>query len=294
MVRIERVNAENVWDIVSLEVRDDQKSFVADNKRSIIEAYTSTIANGHAFPFGIYDGDIPVGFLMVGFSVDDEWTDAPAIAKGNYNIWRLMIDKNQQHKGYGRAALKLALEFIETQPCGPAECVWLSYEKENAPAKKLYASFGFEENGEMDGDEIIAVKRLEKNASSCNVIRALHHVSMKCKDKNLFEKAVSFYTEILGFKIKRRWAEGVMLESGTADLEIFCNGEGIQSLGAVRHFALATDFVDELAAKVEEAGYEVFIKPKDIVIPSEPEFHARMAFFYGPLGEQVELFCERD
>ena len=35
---------------------------------------------------------------------------------------------------------------------------------------------------------------------------------------------------------------------------------------------------------------EVFIKPKDIAIPSNPEFHARMSFFYGPLGEQVELF----
>ena len=61
-------------------------------------------------------------------------------------------------------------------------------------------------------------------------------------------------------------------------------------LGAVRHFALQTKIVDELAAKVETAGYEVFIKPKDIAIPSNPEFHARMSFFYGPLGEQVELF----
>ena len=123
------------------------------------------------------------------------------------------------------------------------------------------------------------------------MIRAIDHVSMKCRDKALFEKAVGFYTEILGFKIKRRWAEGVMLVSGTAAIEIFCNGDGIAELGAIRHFALATDCVDELAAKVEKAGYEVFIKPKDIVIPSEPEFHAHIAFFYGPLGEQVELFC---
>lgn len=137
---------------------------------------------------------------------------------------------------------------------------------------------------------VLAFLHFGKKKNAC-VVRALHHVSMKCKDKNLFEKAVSFYTEILGFKIKRRWAEGVMLVSGTAAIEIFCNGDGIAELGAIRHFALATDCVDELAAKVEKAGYEVFIKPKDIVIPSEPEFHAHIAFFYGPLGEQVELFC---
>lgn len=128
-------------------------------------------------------------------------------------------------------------------------------------------------------------------------ILGMHHVSMKCADKVLFEKAVAFYKEILGFCEERRWAEGVMLQAGSdgpaatpARLEIFCNGEGIRELGAVRHFALETKNVDELAAKVKAAGYEVFIEPKDITIASQPPFHARMAFFYGPLGEQVELF----
>ncbi len=128
-------------------------------------------------------------------------------------------------------------------------------------------------------------------------ITTLHHISMKCKDPALFEKAVEFYKEVLGFEEERRWAEGVMLKSGTespARLEIFCNGDGIRELGAVRHFALQTKTVDELSLKVEAAGYEVFIKPKDIVIPSNPEFHARMSFFYGPLGEQVELFCPKE
>ena len=36
----------------------------------------------------------------------------------------------------------------------------VSYEPENTAAKKLYASFGFIENGEMDGDEIVAVLKL--------------------------------------------------------------------------------------------------------------------------------------
>ena len=62
----------------------------------VIEAYTAITGNGHAFPFGIYDGNKPVGFLMIGFDVDDYWTDAPEIAKGNYNLWRLMIDKDYQ------------------------------------------------------------------------------------------------------------------------------------------------------------------------------------------------------
>ena len=160
MLRLEKVNGANVWDVLKLSVDDNQKEFVANNEVSIIEAYTAITANGFAFPFGIFDDDILVGFLMVGFDKDDYWDDAPAIATGNYNLWRLMIDKRYQHKGYGRKAVELALDFIRTLPCGSAECCWLSYEPENTVAKNLYASFGFSETGDMDGEEIIAALKL--------------------------------------------------------------------------------------------------------------------------------------
>lgn len=156
MLRLEKVTGRNVWDVLELKVSESQRSFVASNDISIIEAYTAITANGHAFPFGIYDGETPVGFLMVGFDVDDYWDDAPDIAKGNYNLWRLMIDQRYQKKGYGKAAVNLALDFIKTLPCGEARCCWLSYEPENSVARKLYQSFGFVETGQMDGDELIA------------------------------------------------------------------------------------------------------------------------------------------
>lgn len=118
MLRLEKVNGKNVWDIVKLEVSNDQKGFVAANDISIIEAYTALTGNGYAFPFGIYEDDMPVGFLMIGFDADDYWENAPKIARGNYNLWRLMIDRNYQGKGFGRKAISLALDFINTFPCG--------------------------------------------------------------------------------------------------------------------------------------------------------------------------------
>ena len=160
MLRPEKVTGKNVWSILKLSVSQEQESFVAPNDVSIIEAYTAITGNGYAFPFGIYEDDIPVGFLMVGFDADDYWEDAPSIARGNYNLWRLMIDKNYQKKGYGKEAVRLVLEFIKTFPCGKADFCWLSYEPENEVAKRLYHSFGFAETGEMDGDEIIAVLKL--------------------------------------------------------------------------------------------------------------------------------------
>lgn len=57
--------------------------------------------------FGIYDDNTLVGFLMTDFDVDDYWEDAPEIARGNYNLWRLMIDKEYQRKEFGREAVLL-------------------------------------------------------------------------------------------------------------------------------------------------------------------------------------------
>ncbi len=160
MIRLEKVNGRNVWELLKLKVSDDQTSFVASNDTSIIEAYTAITGNGYAFPFGIYDDDTPVGFLMVGYDVDDYWEDAPEIARGNYNLWRLMIDEAYQGRGLGKDAVKLALDFIGTLPCGAAEYCWLSYELENEVARNLYGSFGFAETGEKDGEEVIAVLKL--------------------------------------------------------------------------------------------------------------------------------------
>ena len=73
-----------------------------------------------------------------------------------------MIDKKYQRKGYGREAIKIALDFIRTFPCGQSDCCWLSYEPENEVAKKLYASFGFVERPDFyeEGDEMPAILKL--------------------------------------------------------------------------------------------------------------------------------------
>ena len=57
-------------------------------------------------------------------------------------------------------------------------------------------------------------------------------------------------------------------------------------------FQIVRQVVDLCVKSVIEAGYEVFMGPKDIVIPSSPELKARMAFCYGPLGEEIEFFHE--
>ena len=162
MVHLEKVTYANALAVCELTIFESQYPFVADNEESLVEAYLAvTSDSSYAYPFAIYDDDTLVGFIMLGYNEGAlEGPDAPASLYNNYSLWRLMIDKNHQQKGFGREAIRLALEFIRTWPSGRADACVTSYTPENEVAKKLYASFGFVENGEMDDDEIVAVLKL--------------------------------------------------------------------------------------------------------------------------------------
>ena len=142
MIRLEEINGKNVWDILKLKVGESQKEFVASNDVSIIEAYIAVTHHGKAFPFGIYDGDTPVGFCMIGFGADDDWEDAPAVAKDNYNLWRFMIDERYQNKGYGTRLLRAVLADLHEE--GYSEFT-IGAEDDNEKALHIYHSMGFNE-----------------------------------------------------------------------------------------------------------------------------------------------------
>lgn len=160
-ILFKKITNANVADICALKVFEHQKSFVAPNAVSLAEAFASRNDNVFAMPFGIYDEVTLIGFIMFGYDTLDD-PNEPEISKGNYILWRLMIDKSFQGQGYAVPILKKAVEYAETFPAGKADYIWLSYEKENARARDVYSKFGFTENGETCGDEIVSIYRLKK------------------------------------------------------------------------------------------------------------------------------------
>ena len=102
-------------------------------------------------PYAIYKDNIMVGFLMLSYGEAYENKEETA-----YWVWRLMIDKKYQGKGYGRDSMAKALELIKTFPHGEASTVYLSYELENIVAKALYGSLGFIETGKIEDGEMVA------------------------------------------------------------------------------------------------------------------------------------------
>ena len=165
-LHLEKITWDNVDAILNLHVNKEQRNFVATNKDSLVHACLAMTADGkQVFPFGIYKDKKAVGFIMIGYDIgEDDGTEPCAdwFLRNSYFIWRFMIDKRYQRKGYGREALRLAIDFIRTFPCGEAAYCWLSFEPKNEVARKLYLSLGFEEKPELckEGEEIPAVFKL--------------------------------------------------------------------------------------------------------------------------------------
>ena len=159
MIGFEKITNKNIWKVCALEPFEEQKDFVAENIQSLAEAFATRNEGHNALPLAVYHDDELIGFVMIGKgTVGNE--DESTLIKENYCLWRLMIDKKHRGKGYGFQTLDAAVRLIRSFPFGEAKKVWLSYEPENTRARELYLRYGFRENGEMCGDEIIAVLEL--------------------------------------------------------------------------------------------------------------------------------------
>ena len=161
-LHLEKITKANASEIIELKVRRDQKEYVASNALSLAHAYVALSNNQSVYPFGIYLDNKPIGFIMVGFDAYFLGDEDPDVLKKQYFIWRFMIDKRYQGKGYGKQAFNLAVEFVKTFPAGKADLCWVSYEPANEKAKKLYASCGFKEAPEYykEGEEMPAILKL--------------------------------------------------------------------------------------------------------------------------------------
>lgn len=139
MVELREVTKENFEELIRLSVAENQASFVASNVYSLAQA---GVYHETSFPFAIYADDNLVGFIMMGYYEKEN----------QYTLWRFMIDKKYQGKGYGKSALKLAVNYMISN-FGIKE-LGTGTHCENFVAQSLYKSIGFKETGEIDGDQI--------------------------------------------------------------------------------------------------------------------------------------------
>lgn len=136
------------------------------------------------------------------------------------------------------------------------------------------------------------IKQVEESMNK--LITGTHHINLRPCGSEAYDKTVAFYTQVLGMDMARQWGEGdsraCMIDTGDSVMELNCVTEAAPGGGAVNHFALTTDDVDEAVRRVREAGYEITVEPRDASIPTAPPYNIRIAFCVGPVGESIEFF----
>ena len=172
-IHLEKINWENYYRVIKLRVTKEQENYVALNRTSLIHAFLELSNGTPVYAFAIMNGKTIVGFMQLMYSNDwtgyerEDWLNSDEFKQYNgqpyYYIWRFMIDKKYQGRGYGKEAFKQTLDFIKTLPAGKAEYVLLSYEPSNELGRKLYGSFGFKEVFKEylhDDDEVSAMLKI--------------------------------------------------------------------------------------------------------------------------------------
>lgn len=129
-----------------------------------------------------------------------------------------------------------------------------------------------------------------------SLINGIHHIALHATD---LDRSIAFY-EGLGLKVYRAWENPVrhiamvQMESGSC-FEIFSDspvGDGVtpEEAGTFFHLALDVDDVDAAFARALELGARPKVEPKDAVLPANPPLSVRLAFVFGPDGEELEFF----
>jgi len=140
MINLREITKANLISIIDLNVSKHQKDQVASNAVSIAQGHYSN----SAWFRGIFNDDIAVGFVMLDL-----------IRKENKCfLWRFMIDKKHQGKGYGKIALTKVIDYVKS--LNIFHEIKTSYVPSENSAKGFYKNFGF-----IKSKEVIKVLSLE-------------------------------------------------------------------------------------------------------------------------------------
>jgi diamine N-acetyltransferase len=143
VVSLRPISRSNRAAVKALNVAAAQQRFVSGVADSLHEA--SEHPGARAISWGVYVEDTPVGFVMIADEVDGP----PYISQ---YLWKLLIDERYQRKGYGTATLDLIVEYFRGRP--GVEVIWTSAGQGEGSPIPFYERYGFEQIGELWGDEV--------------------------------------------------------------------------------------------------------------------------------------------
>jgi GNAT superfamily N-acetyltransferase len=150
-VTLREIDAGNREPVLGLAVAPGQERFVCTVASALRDA--GEVPDGNPWYRAVYAGDEPVGFVMLSWDVTP---DPPRII-GPWFLWKLLVDRRHQRRGYGREAVRLVAELARAN--GAAELLTSCVDADGGP-EPFYARLGFRRTGEVDesGEVILALE----------------------------------------------------------------------------------------------------------------------------------------
>jgi len=137
MIKLIDIDETNWIHVSKLEVKEEQKKYVGRPIGILARAYA--YRNSRAKAQFIQANNQIIGLVMTR-DMDEE----PSC----YELQQLLIDKNHQGKGYGKAALKVILDQCKQER--KYDNVQLCVDQEDIVAINVYIALGFVDSGYID------------------------------------------------------------------------------------------------------------------------------------------------
>jgi diamine N-acetyltransferase len=147
-VSLREITEENRAEVEALAVTAEQSEYVAGVADSLVEAAETP----DAMPWyrAAYVEDEAVGFVMIS---DGITVDNPEYL-GPYFLWRLLVDRRFQGRGYGSAILDLVVEHVRTRL--DARVLLTSHHFGPHSPVTFYQQYGFRLTGDIhEGEPVL-------------------------------------------------------------------------------------------------------------------------------------------
>ncbi|HHT7802773.1 TPA: GNAT family N-acetyltransferase [Streptococcus suis] len=142
------ITEQNIYDLMALQVKPEQKYFVRDAQYTLAECYLYP-EDETVLLFALEEQGEVVGFVALLTEIDNK----------SVAIWRMMIGQQYQGQGYGRKALQEIETYVRTMAV--YDKIVADYVMENEEMKHLLETEGYVVTGKQEEwNEVIMTKLL--------------------------------------------------------------------------------------------------------------------------------------
>lgn len=139
MIGLELVNKDNFEEVLQVQVLEEDQRRVATVEYSLAQAWLYR-DEGTLLPYAVKSGQKIVGFVLLSIKEDK-----------SYYVWRLLIDRHYQNRGYGKEVIRQVIGLAKEDPS--CHTITMNYVIGNHKMRYILEKFGFQSVGVI-GQEI--------------------------------------------------------------------------------------------------------------------------------------------